>query len=322
MSNSAVGFQGPNFEVNDLGIQSRSDVINAHSMLGYQWTKDGRFKRNANVWMATAANWNFDGDRTHGTLSLGSFANWRNNWHSWHNAGWIPPYTDVRGTRGGPRMKSVNSAYVEAGFNSDAFKKRSYNAWSYFERNEAGGFSNQGGISMDWKPVPNLLVSIGPWINNDHVDAQYVTTVGDAAATETFGRRYVFAELDQNTIGADLRLNWTFTPELSLETYVQPFFSSGRYAAFKSLARPDTYAFEPYAFGGNPNFDVRSLRGNAVARWEYRPGSTLFLVWTQQRDASEFESLGELDMRRGTRRLFDADADNVFMAKVTYHLGL
>jgi hypothetical protein len=320
MSNSGIGFISPRFEVNDLGIQSRSDVINGHSMLGYQWTKEGRHKRYANVWTALAGSGNRDGDLIHATAVVGGNINYRNNWSSWWSIGGLPRAVDVRSTRGGPSMRSRRNAYLEAGFNTDSYKKTFLNAWTYLERDEAGSAVNNGGVYLEWKPKSNLLISAGPWINANHMDAQYVTTASDPTATSTYGNRYVFAELDQSTIGADLRLNWTFTPDLSLETYIQPFFSSGKYAGFKSLARPRTYEFDPYAYGGNENFDVASLRGNAVARWEYSPGSTLFLVWTQQRD--DFEPTGNFDVRRGMTNMFSSRGDNVFLVKVTYHLGL
>src|SRR6185503_5812734 len=185
---------------------------------------------------------------------------------------------------------------------------------------EAGSSYTGVGFYVEWKPKSNLFISTGPFFNGNHTDAQYVETVADPTATRTYGNRYVFSELDQTTVGMDLRLNWTFTPDLSLQTYVQPFFSSGDYSQFKSLAEPGTYTFEPYASSSDPSFDFGSLRGNAVLRWEYHPGSVLFLVWTQQRD--DFQSIGEFDLGRQSRRVFDAEADNVFMAKLSYHLGL
>ena len=320
MSNTGIGFISPRFEVNDLGLQSRSDVLNAHTMLGYQWTREGRFKRSANVWGALAGNGNFDGDLTSASLSLGANVTYRNNWNQWWNAGVNPHSIDVRSTRGGPAMKSLSGAYVNFGFNSDSYKKTFVSPWVYLERDESGSSANNGGFYVEWKPRSNLFLSTGPWVNFNHTDAQYVTTATDPTATATYGRRYVFAALDQSTVGADLRLNWTFTPDLSLETYVQPFFSSGKYRDYRSLARPRTYEFDPYAFSGNPNFDFGSLRGNAVVRWEYAPGSTLFFVWTQQRD--EFQPEGDFDLRQGMTQLFNARADNVFLVKATYHLGL
>jgi hypothetical protein len=320
MSNTGIGFISPKFETNDLGLQSRSDVINAHTMLGYQWNKEGKIRRSANVWAAIAGNGDFDGDLTSAGLSLGGNVNYRNNWNQWFNAGVNPSTIDIRSTRGGPAMKSEAGTYLNFGCNSDNYKKTFVSPWVYFERDRHGSSANNGGFYVEWKPKSNLFISTGPWVNFNHVNAQYVTTAADPTATETYGNRYVFASLDQTTVGADLRLNWTFTPDLSLETYLQPFFSSGEYDDFKSLARPRTYAFDPYAFNGNINFDVASLRGNAVLRWEYAPGSTVFLVWTQVRDA--FTPDGDFDLRRGMTDLFRARSDNVFLVKATYHVGL
>jgi len=320
MSNTGVGYISPGFEVNDIGLQSRSDVINAHTMLGFQWTADGRFKRYANVWTGVAASRNLDGDLTFADIETGGNVNYRNNWNNWWNAGYFPSFTDPRATRGGPKMLSPRLVYVNAGFNSNSYKKTFVSPWIYLERDDAGGFANNGGFYVEWKPKSNLLISAGPWINVNHLDAQYVTTLPDSTATETYGRSYVFAELDQATVGADLRLNWTFTPNFSLETYVQPFLSSGDYFGYKELARPDTYEFNPVAPPFDPSFDVRSLRGNAVLRWEYRPGSAMFLVWTQQRD--DYEPFGNFRMGRSMNRMFYAQADNVFMFKVSYYLGL
>jgi hypothetical protein len=320
ISNTGIGLLTPGFEVNDLGIQSRSDVMNAHTVVGYQWTQDGRFKRYANVWAALAGNGNLDGDLTQATLVVGGNATYRNNWNTWYNIGYLPRTVDVRSTRGGPKMRSRNDGYVNAGFNSSSYTRTIWSGWTYLERDEAGGSANNGGFSVEWKPRSNLLLSAGPWINLNHVDAQYVTTAADTAAVSTFGSWYVFAALDQTTVGADFRVNWTFTPDLSLQTYVQPFLSSGRYGAAKSLARPDSYAFEPYVGGENPNFDFRSLRGNAVLRWEYSPGSTLFLVWTQQRDGAD--AAGDFDFGRDSRRMLDAQADNLLLVKLSYHWGL
>ncbi len=320
MSNSAVGWLSPNFEVNDLGIQSRSDVINAHSMLGYQWTQDGKYKRYANTWLALVGNWDFDHDLTGASLAGGGNVTYKNNWNNWWNYGINPRTTDVRSTRGGPAMESRVDGYLNFGMNTDSYKKTFWSPWVNLERDEAGTAYNGAGFYVEWKPKSNLFLSAGPWVNLNHAAAQYVSTIADSTATTTYGNRYVFAELDQTTVGADLRLNWTFTPDLSLQTYVQPFFSSGKYSQYKSLAAPRTYSFDPYAFSGDPSFDYGSLRGNAVLRWEYRPGSALFVVWTQQRD--NFDSIGDFDLGRQSRQVFDAQADNVFLVKLSYHLGL
>jgi hypothetical protein len=143
----------------------------------------------------------------------------------------------------------------------------------------------------------------------------------------------------------DTRLDWTFTSELTLQLYAQPFISTGKYASFKQLRTPRTYTFDEYgrdagtitrtASGytidpdgagaapsfaiGNPNFNIRSLHGDAVLRWEYRPGSTLFFVWQQQRDG--FEPIGDFSFARDAGAIFRAQPTNVFLVKVAYWMG-
>ena len=154
-----------------------------------------------------------------------------------------------------------------------------------------------------------------------HEDAQYVASANDSAAAPTYGRRYVFATVDQNTVSASLRLNWTFKPTLSFQTYVQPFVSSAEYRNFKMLVRPRSYAFSPVSYSANPNLTVRSLKGSAVVRWEYQPGSAMFLVWTQ--DRSDYDSaVGDFRFHRDFSDLLRAHPDNIFLAKVSYYFNL
>ncbi len=168
---------------------------------------------------------------------------------------------------------------------------------------------------MEWKPTGALNVRIGPGWEGAHEDAQYVTTFSDTAASGTYGRRYVFAGLDQTTALASLRLNWTFTPQLSLQTYTQPYVFSARYRDFKSLVSARSYQFAPTTYGSNLDFTVWSLKGNAVLRWEYRPGSALFLVWTQKR--SDYDPVGRFSL--SPDRLTGVRPENVFLVKASYY---
>ena len=175
---------------------------------------------------------------------------------------------------------------------------------------------------------------------------QFVRSVGDPLAESTFGRRYVFANIHQTTIAMDTRVEWTFTPTLSLQMYAQPFVATGRYDEFKEFETPRTYDFAVYGRDrgtitknpsgsytvdpdgagaapsfqfGDPNFNVRNLRGNAVVRWEYRPGSALFFVWQQER--SGFAPIGDFRASRDIGDIFNTIPTNVFLIKATYWLG-
>jgi hypothetical protein len=176
-----------------------------------------------------------------------------------------------------------------------------------------------------------------------------VTSFADAEASGTYNRRYVFAQLDQKIYSADIRTDWIINPRLSFQIYLQPLIASGKYSNFKMLQRAGSYDFAKYgeqgstieqqttpagnilytldADGagpsqartiGNPDFNYISLRGNAVLRWEYIAGSTIYLVWTQSRE--NYLSTGEFDFGNSVSDIFTIHPDNIFMLKMTYLL--
>ena len=142
-------------------------------------------------------------------------------------------------------------------------------------------------------------------------------------------------------VALETRLNSTFTPALSLQVFAQPFIATGDYGAAMEFARPGAYDFLVYGVDTgeisdgriypngvgdgalsfpvpNPQFNFRALRGNAVLRWEWRPGSTLYVAWQQTRDA--FEPIGDFDLGRDTHAIWTAPTDNVFLIKINYWL--
>jgi len=206
-----------------------------------------------------------------------------------------------------------------------------------------------GSLNLEWKPAAAVSVKVGPQFERLYSGAQYVGTFSDMTATRTYGYRYVFGDLAQTTVSANVRLNWTFSPSLSLELYAQPLLSSGDYRHYKEFSQPRSYEFQRYGTGGstitpvtnprgqvvsyvvdpdgsdtlatpfsfdNADFSVESLRGSAVLRWEYLPGSTLFFVWTQDRSASSLD--GEFGLDRSLSQLGRAHANNIFAVKLTY----
>jgi len=171
--------------------------------------------------------------------------------------------------------------------------------------------------------------------------------VDDPTATAFYGNRYVFGYIETTTVSLTTRINWTFTPDLTLQLYAQPFIASGDYSSFREFAGPRTldkhvygqdmgsisydegssdYTVDPDGSGpaeaftfANPDFTTSSLRGTAVLRWEYLPGSTLYFVWTQERAGQDPN--GDFDFGRARRAIFDQRPLNVFQIKATYWLG-
>lgn len=318
--NSALGFVDPKFDLNDMGFLFRTDVMNGHIGGGYKWTKLGKLTRYAELLGAIFGSRDFDGN----TIWIGV---WQSgyfellNYYSFnYSFAYNPETVSNNRTRGGPLTLNRPGGQANFFVNSDSRKTWVFGlgmfGYSRGPQNWDGGFD----ASVEWKPGANLSVQMGPtlWWNRDF--AQYVTVINDPQATATFGKRYIFAALKQTELSASIRLNWTFTPRLSLQLYTQPLISSGDYFNYKELARPRSYEFTPYLTDRSDDFNFKSLRGNAVLRWEYLPGSTLFLVWTQSR--SDYENFGNFRFNRSVDRLADARPDNIFLIKASYWWGL
>lgn len=341
----AVKQVNPGFELNDMGFEGRTDYRALSFLYGYQTFEADKHFRNYGYYGYTNNTWNFGGDPTYSGYSGGAYATFLNTWNVGVQAGINPSYVSDRFTRGGPIAKVPASWNADINGASDTRKPIWFNWNLFYSHAESGGESKSLGITADMRPTSFLHVSLGPSISGDHGTGQFVRSVSDALATSTFGRRYVFASLDQTTLAMDTRIEWTFTPLLSLQVYAQPFVSAGRYSSFKEFSAPRTYDFAvygkdrgtisntsgvytvdpdgagaatPFQFG-DPNFNVRNLRGNAVLRWEYRPGSAIFVVWQQER--SGFEPIGDFSAGRDIGDIFRTVPTNVFLVKATYWLG-
>jgi hypothetical protein len=342
--NSAIGYMSQGFDVNDVGFQSRADVINFHAGGGRKWTDVTKVRKYTEVFGALFGSLDMGGVMTGGGLYAGGFTEFANNWSWDYSGGYYPEHLSNRLTRGGPLMLTPTSVEANTYFDTDGKRTRFYYININTSVSQDGSWYASTYPAIDLKPATNLKVSIGPGIEQVHQNQQWVGNYDDATATSTFGGRYVFSQLDQTTVSANFRINASFTPNLSLQLFMQPYLSAGDYQQFKELARPRTRDFLVYGENGstfdevngiadpdgagpappidigNPDFNYVSLRGNMVLRWEYRPGSTFFLVWTQ--DRSDTTPTGDFEFSNDMDRLTSTPSKNIFLAKFTYHLGL
>jgi len=340
--NSALGSISPGFDANDLGFLRRTNVVNWHLASTIRWTDPTTFYRRIHWSAAVFRSLDFDGNTTASGVWSGMFFQFLNYSDIWVNFAYNPSTLNTTRTRGGPLTRNTPGFELGARYETDQRKSvvLSLNYNSYTQKDQ-GNFNI--GPGLEWKPAANVSVSINPNLGLNHQFAQYVDQFDDPFATATFGKRYVFAELDQVTFSSRMRLNWTFTPTLSLQLFAQPLISSGNYKNYKELARPKSFDFINYGTGNsildpngiiadpdgigpaapivlpNLDFNFRSLRGTAVLRWEYNPGSTLFLVWTQTR--SDVEEIGDFRFGHSLDQLFNAKPDNIFMIKLSYWLS-
>lgn len=342
--NSAIGFISPGFDVNDIGYVSRADWINGHLGLGYLWTEPGKVFRWADIIGAIHQSYDFEGNNVWGGLFLlweSQFLNYmRFNIQGYYNP---ETYNKFR-TRGGPLTINEPGFGLYLDYQTDDRKPLIFDVdYELYQRNEEDRYQELS-MEFEWKPKSNIRIEAGPEVVLEREPYQWVDVFDDATAGSTYGKRYVFGKLKQTEISANIRFNWTFSPRLSLQLYVQPLVSYGEYTEFKELSRPKSndyrtytsenilkangeYTIDPDGNGpadsftfDNPNFNYKSLRGNAVLRWEYRPGSTLYFVWTQNRwDDHLDEPFG---MSQSMERLVDTRADNIFMLKATYWWSL
>ncbi|MEX2115840.1 MAG: DUF5916 domain-containing protein [Bacteroidota bacterium] len=314
---TALGFIDPGFESNDLGFHTYTDVVNMSVYSGYLWFQPDPVFRTKSVSVAALREYNFGGEKTGETYYFSANGELLNYWGGSLYLGYNVEVLDDKRTRGGPLMKSFPSRF--ASFSAYSDTRDDLYGFFYLsgDRGESGGWDYDISFSLSWKLTTAVNLSFGPSHSRNHLVAQFVDAIPDPTAVETFGTRYVFGVLDRRTASADLRLNWTFTPRASLQIYLQPYISAGHYSNFRSLARPSTFAFDPYTYAPNPDFNFRSLRVNAVFRWEYLPGSTLYLVWTNEKVSYE-EQNGSFSFRRDFSEMLRAGPANVFSVKVTY----
>jgi Domain of unknown function (DUF5916)/Carbohydrate family 9 binding domain-like len=319
--NLQVHAYSPGFEINDVGFATRSDAISTHGVIHYVNQDVTKRFRERSFWIGKYQNFNFDRD----TIANGIASDWSmtfaNYWYMWGWLGAQGDRIDDRKTRGGPVVVNPSDHYYGTGLGTDTRKKYSMEVWGERTSDEDGGRSYMLGTWLSYRPTTALRMTLLPEYRVAREFAQYVTTVSDSTATATFGNRYVFGTLEQRTLNIGIRTEWTVNARLSFQLYLQPFIASGDYHDFKQLARARSDDYVPYtASVGNPDFNLRSVRGNAVVRWEFRPGSALYVVWNENRE--DVVPVGDFNFRRDFSALPNAPSTDVFMVKVSYWLPL
>lgn len=292
-----------------------------------------------------------------GSFSLETSFEFLNYWELELESSVRPRLMSDVATRGGPLMITPSVVSLQAGVSTDRRRPVFLEPNLDLERWGEGGGRWEASMEINVRPSPTLEIVLLPAFSAEHAPAQYVTQTAAVNYPPTFGRRYLFGELKRRELAMETRANLTLTPRLTFQLYAQPLLSAGDYIAYKQLARPESFEFDEFepgtavtsgtdvTCGGGrtcvldgrryvdfdrdgvsdlsfqeQDFTVRSLLLNAVLRWEYRPGSALYLVWQQGREVED--QAGRLSLGRDLDRLWDAKPDNVFIVKLTYWLGL
>ncbi len=346
--NSALGIISPGFEQNDLGFQWMADRINAHTVIGYRWFEPEGILRSKEVYAAYARSFNFDGNTINNFIWYRLGTTFTNYYELYAGGNFNFESYNPSLTRGGPLGVNASSYYLWIFGSTDSREKISVSGEIDYSENTIGGTYHWNNLSITWKPNTQLTFSIGPTYEINNAVRQWVDNFDDPTAVNTYKTRYVFGVIKQHTLSTNIRLNWTFTPTLSLQLFMQPFFAVGDYYDFKELAKPKTNEFNIYGQNGstinydandevynvdpdgdgpaqsfsfdNPDFNYKSLRGTAVLRWEFNPGSIFYLVWSHNQ--SNENNPGNFSLGRDFKNLLRTQGDNIFMAKFSYWLDI
>jgi hypothetical protein len=249
-------------------------------------------------------------------------------------------------TRGGPVGLSPLTRLAHAELTTSQRRAVAASLIANAEWQEMDGRSRSISTSLSWRPSSSALLRIDPTFATQRNPVQFVQRIGPAASLVAPVGGALFGRIDHRTLSLDTRAEWTFTPRLTVQLYLQPLIDAGAYDAFKQLRTPRTLDYQVFGRDvgsverrgdgtlridpdGNgpaaalnladPNYTVRALLGNAVLRWEYRPGSTIYFVWQQKRN--EAAAFGDLRLGRDLGDVAHLPADNVLLVKASLWLG-
>lgn len=340
-----VMWRSPGLELNDLGFLRQADRVMQWTWMGYNINNPfwifRSLRGNFNQWWG----WNFGGETVFAGGNINGGGQFKNYWSFWMGIGREGKNLSTSALRGGPAMKfpaqwnqwyelfTDNRKALQVGFSGS-------NSWA----DDGSSRFHNIRLWLTYRPRDAIKLQFQPFLDLNKDDLQYIDTVENAGAD-----RYLFGRIDQKTFGITFRLDYSITPDLSIQYYGQPFISAGKYSALKRITQSRDaiyenrfYTFtggeirfdadeEQYQFDENldgavdysidqPNFNFRQFRSNLVIRWEYSPGSTLFLVWTQERTGDD--STGDFSFSHDFRDLFNENAANVFLVKVSRWFSL
>jgi hypothetical protein len=344
--------ESPGFDPLDFGRLNYAGDFAGGPRLTYRETRPGHIFRAYSFQVGFNHYWFFDTDLgMRNNVSSSNNFTWKNFWVTSLNMTQYLHGQDVQGTRGGPSMAVPSGWSLSSSTRNSTGSRTRWSGSGTLRGNEFGEKSWEVTGSLSARPIPAIQFSVEPDYLNEKgtggifsgpIGRQYLTTMTSGGPEATYGRRYIFGLVDRTTWSAQFRFNYTFKPDITLDIYMEPFAASGQYRGFGELADPRSIDLRMYGTDGttitrlpdgsytvtdgsstfslsNRDFNVRSYRSNIVLKWEWRPGSTLYAVWQQNRASSipqgDHVGLGDLF---GS---LSAPGDNIFAIKSTFWIS-
>ncbi len=340
---SGVTFRSPGLELNDIGFMNNTEQVNFFAWGARRWRNPtkvfNRFQWNHNIY----AGWDWSGvalNRSYNTNIWGQFKNF-SNFRFFLNL----EQQDIsrNALRGGPLFWRPPGYATGGGIGTDQRKR--LRTYLYFNGGQSYDGSIMGGsvgLEIAYQPTDALSLYIEPNFNPSSRRDQYITTLED---DDRVG--YVHGRIEQQVFSLTMRATYNLTPDFTIQYYAQPFVARGVYDEFKIVDAPLAKNFDErfiifpdaavnfnnetgrylidddedratdWAFQ-DPDFNFLQFRSNLVIRWEYRPSSTVFLVWSQGTSGGTDPSKNVFSAI--TEDLFAGDLRNTFLVKGTYRL--
>jgi hypothetical protein len=323
-----------------MGYMQMADIIKQKNSLYYFVNKPVSIFRTYNVSLSETNNWDFGLRYLSSSVNLGIYLEFLNKWAFNASSSYTPQSLDTRILRGGSAMLVPSVLYRNVYMRTDPSKRLFFDLSSELSSSgntSARYYSIQPGIR--YTPMNTIKLSASFNYSGNRNDLQYITTAANGSEA-----RYILGKIDQHTMAITFRMDYNITPEVSIQYYGSPFATVGKYSEFKRITDPraNNYvnrfaALKPTLNGNtyevtennnasidynfwNPNFDFSQFRSNLVFRWEYRPGSQLNFVWSQDRTA--FVQPGSQVLSSGMSSLKDIFPNNIFLVKFNYWFSI
>ena len=337
-------FKSPGYDLNDVGYLQSADALMTGIWSAYSFDKPfsifRQIRPNFNAWTG----WDYGGTHlfTGGNLSI--YTEFKNLWSTNIGANYEGESLSNTLLRGGPSMLTPANINYYASVGSNSSKMIYGTLWvNAGKGREESSESWAAGFNLTAKPGQSFSVTLSPSFSKNSNTMQYVTYIPD-------DDRYILSQIDQQVVSMSIRLNYNITPELTIQYWGQPFLAAMDYSKYKKVTDPraenladryhiftdseiayneeeNSYSVDEnnagtvtYTFD-NPDYNYDEFLSNLVARWEFRPGSTLYLVWSQTRNY--YEPTGSFSLDQNLDKLYTSEKPyNVFLVKFTYRFGL
>lgn len=335
----------PGLEINDIGYAQQVDRILEVVWSGYQFNEPFSIFRKARINLNQHAIWDFGGNKNNLGVNFNANGQFTNYW-------FLIAGTNISGEqlfnsvlRGGPALKipGYKSFFWEVNTNPQKKLTFEFEGFNYFSNENDFRKISEYSLEVGYRPLKSLSIQVTPEIEKYSDDLMYVTQ-----QDYSNDKRYIMSHIERNTVSMSLRINYNITPELTIQYWGQPFVATGDYSLFKHITeskadalvdryhlytdnqisfdeQQNTYYIDDNTDGTSdysfekPDFNVKEFLSNLVLRWEYRPGSTVYLVWSQTRN--HYKNDGMLDFTNDIETLFNEGANNIFLVKFSYRFG-